>query len=256
MKWPVSVHLSLCPSLKFYLVTVSCFFLIFCILTDNCKISKLIELDFSTKKKNNFFFFPQNGQNGPKMGFLQICQTFCHHFFLDLVLRESSYYQLCACTNLISRKILVLEFWATMLVANDIAGFLNQPYLKKKLLVSQPGFLACRHRLENHKKWFVEFLVGNARKCSQPIRYQPIRCGIGLQRNTLTRTQKFYIKFRCSVVATSTYQGKSNDCLSKKNKLKWIMQLLCPNNNFEIGIQVISISVSVCEIYWIFSKKR
>ena len=107
-----------------------------------------------------------------------------------------------------------------MLVANDIAGFLNQPYLKKKLLVSQLGFLACRHRLENHKKWFVEFLVGNARKCSQPIRYQPISCGIGLQRNTLTRIQKFYIKFRYSVVAISTYQGKSNDCLSKKKKLK------------------------------------
>ena len=172
------------------------------------------------------------------------------------MLRESSYYQLCACTNPISRKILVLEFWATMLVANDIAGFLNQPYLKKKLLVSQLRFLACKHRLENHKKWFVEFLVGNARKCSQPIRYQPISCGIGLQRNTLTRIQKFYIKFRYSVVAISTYQGKSNDCLSKKKNWKRIMQLLCPNNNFETGIQVISISVSVCEIYWIVSEKR
>ena len=37
-------------------------------------------------------------------------------------------------TNLIFRKILVPEIWAKMLLANEIAGFVNQLYLQNKIM--------------------------------------------------------------------------------------------------------------------------
>ena len=37
-------------------------------------------------------------------------------------------------TNLIFRKIPVPEIWAKMLLANEIAGFVNQLYLQNKIM--------------------------------------------------------------------------------------------------------------------------
>ena len=72
-------------------------------------------------------------------------------------------YLLCSCTNLVFGKIFVPEIWATMLSANQIAGFFDQPYLQSKL-IKEANFLPvvtnsyklkidenflCRH----HQKW-------------------------------------------------------------------------------------------------------
>ena len=43
-------------------------------------------------------------------------------------------------TNLIFGKILVPEIWAKMLLANEIAGFLNQLYLQNEIM-KNPDFL-------------------------------------------------------------------------------------------------------------------
>ena len=42
--------------------------------------------------------------------------------FLEMVLNESSYYELRACTNPISGRILVLKLWGY----EKLSGFLNQ----------------------------------------------------------------------------------------------------------------------------------
>ena len=47
-----------------------------------------------------------------------------------------------------------------MLRANQIAGFLNQLYLKEKLI----SVLACRCRFKKHERFFVSFTFGGVRK--------------------------------------------------------------------------------------------
>ena len=77
---------------------------------------------------------PKNGENRPKiglkLGFFGFIGKFSHQFFLNLVYKESSYYLLYSCTNPILGKNLILEIWAKMLLANQIAGFLNWLYLQ------------------------------------------------------------------------------------------------------------------------------
>ena len=98
-----------------------------------------------SKKGNNQGFFK-------KFFLLEILLL----LFLDLVLSESSYYQLFPCTNPISGKILVLELRDKMLSASEIAGLLNQLYLKKQL-VNQLDFWLNEYRFKKHKRCFVNF---------------------------------------------------------------------------------------------------
>ena len=71
------------------------------------------------------FFCPTNGENGPKIGFLGFIGKCSHYFFLNLVYKESSCYLLYFWTNPLLGKNLVPEVWTKMLLANQIAGFLN-----------------------------------------------------------------------------------------------------------------------------------
>lgn len=50
--------------------------------------------------------------------------------------------------------------WAKMLRANQIAGFLDQLYLKEKLI----SVLAWRCRFKKHERFFVSFTFGVVRK--------------------------------------------------------------------------------------------
>ena len=80
------------------------------------------------------FFAPKIGkmdQKWVKNGFFEYVEKFCHWFLLNLFCNENSYL-LCSCLNPIFGKILVPEIWAKMFLANQIAGFFNQPYLQNK----------------------------------------------------------------------------------------------------------------------------
>ena len=83
---------------------------------------------FSRKK-----IFPQNGENGtknePKTEFFKFIEKNFMYFLLN---DENLYHLLCSCTNPIFGKIFVSEIWAKMFLANQIAGFFNQPYLQNK----------------------------------------------------------------------------------------------------------------------------
>ena len=69
--------------------------------------------DFSTKKKpkKNQTKLGKSTKNGPKTGFFEFKENFCHLFLLNLFYNENLYYLLCFCTNLIFGKILVSEIW-------------------------------------------------------------------------------------------------------------------------------------------------
>ena len=125
---------------------------------DNCKIWKLTELNFLTK-----FIFAQKWskwlKNGKKSGFFNISEKFCYDVFLDLVLSKCSNYQICACTDTIPWKILVLELWVKILSLNEIARCLNQQYFKKKIDKST-WFLARWYRFKKHEGCFVNFYFG------------------------------------------------------------------------------------------------
>ena len=72
---------------------------------------RVTELDFLEKKK----FCPKYSENGLKMGQKQ--------GFSNLVI---NFYRIC------SEFVFVLMTWAKMLLANQTAGFFNQPYLQYK----------------------------------------------------------------------------------------------------------------------------
>ena len=52
--------------------------------------------------------------------------------FFNLFYNDNLYYLLCPCTNPIFGKKLVPEIYTKMFSANQIAGFLNQPFLQNK----------------------------------------------------------------------------------------------------------------------------
>ena len=64
-------------------------------------------------------------KNGPKIGFFEFIGKFC----VNLVCKESLYYLLYSCTNLVRGENLVPEIWAKILSSNQIARFLNWLYL-------------------------------------------------------------------------------------------------------------------------------
>ena len=68
-------------------------------------------------------------KNGPKIGFFEFIEKLSHWFFLNLVFKESLYYLPYSCTNPI------LEIWAKMCLASQIAGFLNRHYLYTDLWI-------------------------------------------------------------------------------------------------------------------------
>ena len=83
---------------------------------------------FQKKKKG------KSTKNGPKTGFFEFKENFCHLFLLNLFYNENLYYLLCFCTNPIFGKILVSEIWPKVFSASQIEGFFNQPYLRNKLM--------------------------------------------------------------------------------------------------------------------------
>ena len=66
---------------------------------------------------------PNNGENGPKIGFFEFIGKLSHEFFLNLVYKEILQYLQYSCTNPILGKILVPEILAKMLLNNQIAVF-------------------------------------------------------------------------------------------------------------------------------------
>ena len=68
-------------------------------------------------------------KNGPKRGFFEFIEKFSHSFFLNLVHKESLYYLLYSCSNLVLGKNVFPELWVKMLVVNQIAGYLHRLYL-------------------------------------------------------------------------------------------------------------------------------
>ena len=62
-------------------------------------------------------------KNGPMIMCFEFIGKYSHCFFLNLVQKESLYYLLYSCTNLILGKNLVPEIWAKMLSTNQIAVF-------------------------------------------------------------------------------------------------------------------------------------
>ena len=76
---------------------------------------------------------------------------------MKMKFNENLYYLLCSCTNPIYGKIFVPEIWAKMFLANQIAGFFNQPYLQNKSM-KQSDFLHVdtnSHKLKVDQKSFV-----------------------------------------------------------------------------------------------------
>ena len=70
------------------------------------------------------FVCSKNQENGPKMGktcFLEFTEKFGQQFLLVLFYNKNLCYLLCFCTNPI--------FMTKMFLANEIAGFFNQPCL-------------------------------------------------------------------------------------------------------------------------------
>ena len=72
----------------------------------------------------------------PKIGaetgfyyFIEFIKKSGYLLFVNLAVDESLYYMLCFCTKTISGKNLDPEIWAKMLLASQIAGFLNQLYI-------------------------------------------------------------------------------------------------------------------------------
>ena len=81
------------------------------------------------------FVCSKNQENGPKMGktcFLEFIEKFGQQFLLVLFYNKNLCYLLCFCTNPIFMKFLVPKIWAKMFLANEIAGFFNQPGLQNK----------------------------------------------------------------------------------------------------------------------------
>ena len=66
--------------------------------------------------------------------FLKFIRKFGHYFFVNLVHNESLFYLLYSLTNPIFGKNLVTEIWPKVFLANQIARFLNQLYLKNKVM--------------------------------------------------------------------------------------------------------------------------
>ena len=81
------------------------------------------------------FFLPRKlkkcAQSRPKIS-LFLLKKLIIIFFLNLVNNESVYYFLCYCKNTICMENVVHEIWAKMLLANQIAGFLNELYFQNK----------------------------------------------------------------------------------------------------------------------------
>ena len=67
-----------------------------------------------------------------KQFFFNLLKNFVFNFLLNLFYNKNVYYLLCSCANPIFGKSLVLEIWAKMFSANQIAGFFNQLYLQNK----------------------------------------------------------------------------------------------------------------------------
>ena len=80
------------------------------------------------------YFCPKNGKMGQKIGFFLRYWKIQLLVFLNLVYNPNVYYLLDSCANSILGKNLVLEILAKILLANQIVGFLNQLYLKNKLI--------------------------------------------------------------------------------------------------------------------------
>ena len=75
------------------------------------------------------FFCPKNGENGPRIVFLEFIEKFSYWFFLNLVYNGSLYYFLYSYTNPILEKIRLLKYGPKYSLANHITGFLDQMYL-------------------------------------------------------------------------------------------------------------------------------
>ena len=67
---------------------------------------------------------------------MNLLENLAINFFLNVVCNKSLYYLLYSCTCPIFGiwLDLVLDIWAKMLLANQIARFLDQLYLKNKLM--------------------------------------------------------------------------------------------------------------------------
>ena len=107
----------------------------------------MTELDFSGVK-NLPLKLGKWTKNGLKTGLFDFVEKFSHQFLLNLFCIENIYYFLCSYTNPVFKKNFIPEIQAKMFLANQIAGFLNQPYLQNKSM-NQPD---CQHVDTNSHK--------------------------------------------------------------------------------------------------------
>ena len=87
----------------------------------------------------------------------RIYWEFSHYFFQNLVSKESLYYLSYYCTNPILGKNLVPQIWAKMLLANQIAGFLNWLYLQNTKM-KKPDEKAWGKNLKLVEKYWVSMV--------------------------------------------------------------------------------------------------
>ena len=85
-----------------------------------------------------------------------------------MVYKESLYYLLYSCTNPIFVENLVPEIYAKMLLANEIAEFLNQLYLQNKIM-KKADFFAFWYKLIEIKSWLKYIGRGQVQKWVWPL---------------------------------------------------------------------------------------
>ena len=112
-----------------------------------------------------FFFLPQkSGKMGQKPGFLNLLKNLVISFYWICSIMKT-YYLLCSCTNPVFGKIFVPGVWAKMFSANQIARFLNQPFLQNKSLFSRTKwskifwFCMVKNGCDQSGLWALKLIV-------------------------------------------------------------------------------------------------
>ena len=81
---------------------------------------------------------------------------------MNLVCKKSLHYLLFSCTNPVLGKNLIPEICAKMLLANQIAGFLNCLSLEQNY--EKTWFFACWYKFREIKSWLKNIGVGGVFK--------------------------------------------------------------------------------------------
>ena len=101
---------------------------------------------------------------GQKPGFLNLLKNLVISFYWICSIMKT-YCLLCSCTNPVFGKIFVPGVWAKMFSANQIAQFLNQPFLQNKSLFSRTNwskifwFCMVKNGCDQSGLWALKLIV-------------------------------------------------------------------------------------------------